>query len=193
MALRLFWITLIILSQSLSGQSTVGRELAHLRQDMQQLQTEINRLKQEIAELRRENSLLRERAGQSTAVTMDQFTREVAALRAEALAADARQEQSTLQKVGQQLESLAQQTQSALQALAKSIEGAPTVQPTIQFSDDFPKSGVAYTIQPGDTLSKIAERFNSSVKDIQNANRITNPALIQAGQSIFVPQGNEEE
>ena len=32
-----------------------------------------------------------------------------------------------------------------------------------------------YVVQPGDTLSKIAVRFNISVEDLTAANEITNP------------------
>ena len=55
------------------------------------------------------------------------------------------------------------------------------------FSDDFPKEGVSYTVQRGDTLSSIASRFGVPVKDITNANRIADPTRLQAGQTLFVP------
>ncbi len=49
---------------------------------------------------------------------------------------------------------------------------------------------MTYTVQPGDTLYKIAQRFNSSVSAIISANpQITNPNLIVPGQTIIVPTG----
>lgn len=44
-----------------------------------------------------------------------------------------------------------------------------------------------YTIQSGDTLTSIARRFGTSVQAIAQANGITNPDRIRAGQAIQVP------
>ncbi|MEW5728188.1 MAG: LysM domain-containing protein [Pseudomonadota bacterium] len=43
------------------------------------------------------------------------------------------------------------------------------------------------TIQPGDTLSKIAARHGVSVEDLAKANGITDPNRIRAGQSLTIP------
>ncbi len=45
----------------------------------------------------------------------------------------------------------------------------------------------SYTVQPGDTLSAIARRFNSSVAAIAQANNIVNPNLIYVGQQLIIP------
>lgn len=51
---------------------------------------------------------------------------------------------------------------------------------------------MTYVVQPGDTLDKIAQKFNSSVDAILSANpQITNPNLIFPGQTIIVPTGAE--
>ena len=44
-----------------------------------------------------------------------------------------------------------------------------------------------YIVQPGDTLSEIAERFGTSVEAIAQANGIDNPHLIFPGQSLRIP------
>ncbi len=44
-----------------------------------------------------------------------------------------------------------------------------------------------YTVEPGDTLSAIARRFNTTVQDIVNANNIPNPNLIRVGQVLEIP------
>ena len=60
------------------------------------------------------------------------------------------------------------------------------------FSDSYPKSGISYEVQSGDTLSQIAEKFRSSVKYIQDANRIINPAKdLRVGDIIFIPLKDE--
>ena len=42
-------------------------------------------------------------------------------------------------------------------------------------------------IQPGDTLSQIAEEYNTSYQYLAKINNINNPNLIYAGQSLIVP------
>jgi LysM repeat protein len=44
-----------------------------------------------------------------------------------------------------------------------------------------------YTIQVGDTLSSIAQRFNISIADLIAANNLSNPSLIHAGQVLTIP------
>ncbi len=44
-----------------------------------------------------------------------------------------------------------------------------------------------YTVQPGDTLSRIAFRTGASVADIMDANGLPNPNLIYVGQTLSIP------
>lgn len=44
-----------------------------------------------------------------------------------------------------------------------------------------------YEIQPGDSLSDIAQRFEVRLEDLIALNGITNPDLIQAGQKLQIP------
>lgn len=46
-----------------------------------------------------------------------------------------------------------------------------------------------YIAQPGDTLYKIAQKFNTTVESILAANKIANPTLIYPGQLLEIPQG----
>ena len=48
-------------------------------------------------------------------------------------------------------------------------------------------SGPVYVVQPGDTLSSIAARFNVSLTDLMGANSISNPNLLSAGQELVIP------
>jgi LysM repeat protein len=42
-------------------------------------------------------------------------------------------------------------------------------------------------VQPGDSLSVIAERFDVRIEDLIALNGITNPDQIQAGQKLQIP------
>ena len=48
-------------------------------------------------------------------------------------------------------------------------------------------SGPVYIVQPGDTLSLIASRFNVSLNDLVNANPSLDPNVLSQGQQIVIP------
>lgn len=50
---------------------------------------------------------------------------------------------------------------------------------------------IIYTIQPGDTLLKIAIQFNSSTESIQEINGIADPRFLQIGQILIIPPAEE--
>ena len=47
---------------------------------------------------------------------------------------------------------------------------------------------ITYTIQPGDTLSEIAERFGTTVASLSALNGISDPNLIYAGNTLLISQ-----
>lgn len=51
-------------------------------------------------------------------------------------------------------------------------------------------SGTTYTVQPGDTLFAIAQRFGITVQDIVSANSMTNPNNLSVGQELIIPAGS---
>lgn len=48
-------------------------------------------------------------------------------------------------------------------------------------------SSTNYTIIAGDTLTTVAERYNSGICDIATANNISNPNLVVPGQNLIIP------
>jgi LysM repeat protein len=46
---------------------------------------------------------------------------------------------------------------------------------------------IEYAVNPGDTIGKIAEKFNSIAETIMTNNKITDPNLIYAGQLLKIP------
>jgi LysM repeat protein len=41
----------------------------------------------------------------------------------------------------------------------------------------------------GDTLSAIAQRYSTSVKHLQNANKMTNKSILLVGKTLIIPAG----
>lgn len=44
-----------------------------------------------------------------------------------------------------------------------------------------------YTVQPGDTLSDLADRFGTTVDELAAANGLTDPNALQPGQTLIIP------
>lgn len=61
----------------------------------------------------------------------------------------------------------------------------PSPTPTVD-NQAFPES-VVYTVQPGDTVSRLAQRFESSTQAIISRNRLNSNGLIFVGQSLVIP------
>ena len=47
---------------------------------------------------------------------------------------------------------------------------------------------IKYTVVKGDTLSKLAKRFGTTVNTLVKINHIKNPNLIIVGQVLLIPQ-----
>ena len=50
-----------------------------------------------------------------------------------------------------------------------------------------PPAGEPYVVQPGDTLSDLAVRFDVTVAAIVDANRLANPRAIVSGHTLLIP------
>lgn len=48
-------------------------------------------------------------------------------------------------------------------------------------------AGIRYTVQPGDTLYSIAQRFGVTVDTIAQANELSDPDYIFVGQVLVIP------
>jgi LysM repeat protein len=161
-------------------------DVANLRQDLMLLAQRVGELAMTVEQLSRENSALQAKAGQNFA-TVEQLNRAVADINRTIQSALTEQKRDVLSQVAGQIEKLGRQTNAALDALAKNQATRPAVQTT--FSDDFPKEGINYTVQSGDTLSGIAKKTGGKLADIRNANKITDDTKIRVGQTLFIPQG----
>lgn len=70
--------------------------------------------------------------------------------------------------------------------------GAVTVATTVPETSGNPPtgSGTTYTVEAGDTLFAIAQRFGVTVQDIVNANSMSNPNNLSVGQELIIPAGS---
>ncbi len=161
-------------------------ELANLREDLRLLSQRVGEMSLTIEQLNRDNSALQTKTSQSF-VTLEQLNKAVAEINRTMQNALAEQKRETLNQVSGQMERLAKQTQAAIDAVAKNEATRPVVRTS--FSEDFPKEGINYTVQSGDTLSGIAKKTGAKLQDIRNANKISDDARIRVGQTLFIPQG----
>ena len=167
--------------------------VANLTQDLRLLTQEVKTMRLEIEELRRENTRLQARvaAASSNRDTQAQIARissEVERLRGEYRSADEAQKQQIVSQISRQMTAFAKETQTAIDAIATAAASQPQIETPVSFSSDYPQSGITYTVRSGDTLSKIARDHGSTIKHIQNANKIVNPARdLKVGDTIFIP------
>ncbi len=67
----------------------------------------------------------------------------------------------------------------------------PTPTPTPAATPTPTPAPQTYTVQPGDTLLAIAERFGITLDDLQAKNELVDPNSIFAGQKLELPQPGE--
>jgi LysM repeat protein len=66
--------------------------------------------------------------------------------------------------------------------LTHTPEPTPTATPCVP-----PAGWVAYTVQPGETLYGIAQRYGMTAEELQQANCLPSADVIQPGQNLYVP------
>ncbi|MGC6423677.1 MAG: LysM peptidoglycan-binding domain-containing protein [Lentimonas sp.] len=164
-----------------------------MNQDLKLLSQEVKSLRLEVEQARRENAQLKAQmaaaaSNRDTDAKITNLSSAIETLRREYRQADEAQKRAIIAEVNRQINALAKQTEGALNSVANAVESQPSTPLNVTFSDDYPKTGKPYTVRSGDTLSGIAREHGSTVKHIQNANKIVNPARdLQVGQTIFIP------
>ncbi len=87
-------------------------------------------------------------------------------------------------------------TRSIAPSVAPSVPPAPSAAPVTSsapsaapVSSAAPASrpGQKYVVQPGDTLSGIAEQFGVTMQQLIDANSLQNPDLLLPGQELIIP------
>lgn len=175
------------------AQSTSVRgQIAELSQRFNELEQNYNLLQLQISNLTAENNRLKQELAALKASSSSEVE-EVLNAKIEA------HRKSTENYVKTQFERIMSILPGERSSPATTSEGttppapAQITQPTttqraqMTFSNDFPKNGEIYVVKSGDTLSKIAAQFGSTVRHIQNANKIEDPNTVRVGQKLFVP------
>jgi LysM repeat protein len=178
-----------VLAATAFAQNSPQIEIANLREDVRGLTQRVGELTLRLEQLERENAELRQRsnaAGKSYA-SVPQLSEAVGDWARDVRATVAASKNETLQHVSAQLEKLGKQTNAALESLAKTQPPKPAAQTA--FAENYPKEGVSYTVQKGDSLAGIAKKTGAKQQDIVNANKISDPSRIVVGQTLFIPGG----
>ena len=164
-------------------------EIANLREDVRGLTQRVCELTLKLEQLERENADLRQRAGAAdkSNATLAQVNEAVNEANRALRSAIATAKNETLQQVAMQIKELAKQTNAALDSVAKAQATRPAVQ--TNFSEEYPKDGINYTVQKGDTLAVVAKKTGAKQQDIVNANKLSDPSRITVGQTLFIPGG----
>ncbi len=185
--------SVFLLISPVVAQDNIRVTVANLGQDVNLLGQSLKTMRLEIEELRRENARIRAQVAAAssksdTNAQISNLSLAIETLRREYGSADAQQKQQILAELNRQISALAKESQAAINSIAKVAYNQPQVTTPVHFSDDFPKTGKTYVVRSGDTLSKIARDHGSTIKHIQNANKIVNPSKdLQVGETIFIP------
>ena len=83
------------------------------------------------------------------------------------------------------------QTETATATPGTTETPTPSPTPTPAATPTPTPAPQTYTVQPGDTLLAIAERFGITVEDLQARNQLDDPNSIFAGQKLQLPQPGE--
>jgi nucleoid-associated protein YgaU len=168
-------------------QSASSLDVANLREDLHGLSDKINDLTLKVEQLESENAQLKKSlSGPSqNYVTQNQLNDVISELKLAIQASSQSTKDEIINKATAQLETAAikkvviSPDASSSQSSKSNTGGS--------FSSDFPKEGISYIVQKGDTLALIAKKTSAKTRDIINANKISDPSRIYVGQTLFIP------
>ena len=157
----------------------LSQDIALMDRQVRGLKLDIEILKENQAETNKQSSI------RALEIKLNQMSNDLNALKTAISAQEKRIKQAVLDEVAKQMNVYVSNINSQL-GLKNNSEKKSEVKEV--FTDNYPKSGVSYEVQSGDTLSQIAVQFGSKVEYIQNANQINDPARdLRVGDIIFIP------
>jgi LysM repeat protein len=183
--------TAVLAQPTAADYAGLAEQVRALNEQAGQLALRVEQLERDNTRLRDQNTALTRRLDDTAraTVTPAQLAAAVSELRTLVSSGD----QATRDQVNAQIKKLADQTNAALDAIAKGSTprqpDSPIATTPPVFSDNYPKDGIAYTVQSGDNIAKIAQKTGAKQADIINANKLANPSKLNAGQKLFIPGG----
>ena len=168
--------------------------LANLKQDLELINREVTGLRSEVELLRRENAQLR--------VALDQVARSpkpndqnglLLELQNRLQVLELSQKQSTRaqvrmqEEVNQKFQQIIEQMNSGFEKVSSQKKSSSSSQ-TPAFSSNYPKNGFVHKVEKGETVSSVAQKYQSKVSWIIDANQIVDPTKVFVGRELFVPQ-----
>ena len=168
--------------------------LANLKQDLELINREVTGLRSEVELLRRENAQLR--------VALDQVARSpkpndqnglLLELQNRLQVLELSQKQSTRaqgrmqEEVNQKFQQIIEQMNSGFEKVSSQKKSSSSSL-TPAFSSNYPKNGFVHKVEKGETVSSIAQKYQSKVSWIIDANQIVDPTKVFVGRELFVPQ-----
>lgn len=168
--------------------------LANLKQDLELINREVTGLRSEVELLRRENAQLR--------VALDQVARSpkpndqnglLLELQNRLQVLELSQKQSTRaqgrmqEEVNQKFQQIIEQMNSGFEKVSSQKKSSSSSH-TPAFSSNYPKNGFVHKVEKGETVSSIAQKYQSKVSWIIDANQIVDPTKVFVGRELFVPQ-----
>lgn len=183
---------LAVRGQGLWGQTEIKVLLANLKQDLELVNHEVSGLRSEVEMLRRENAQLRSSVDQVTrANKLGQQDEHVVELqnRLQALQVAFRQSENSRSEIqgeiNKKFQQIIEQMNRGFELVSKT---SPPVSQSVTFSSDYPKNGFVHKVEKGETVSSIAQKYQSKVSWIIDANEIAEPNKVFVGRELFVPQ-----
>jgi LysM repeat protein len=168
--------------------------MANLKQDLELINREVTGLRSEVELLRRENAQLRvaleqvsrsPQSNQETGLVLELQNRmQVLEL---ALKQSERARESMQDGVNQKFQQMIEQMNLGFEQVTSQNKQKSAPQPP-SFSSDYPKNGFVHKVEKGETVSSIAQKYQSKVSWIIDANQIADPTKVFVGRELFVPQ-----
>ena len=168
--------------------------MANLKQDLELINREVTGLRSEVELLRRENAQLRvaleqvsrsPQSNQETGLVLELQNRmqvlELAVKQSE------RARESMQDGVNQKFKQMIEQMNLGFEQVTNQNK-QKSVPPPPSFSTDYPKNRFVHKVEKGETVSSIAQKYQSKVSWIIDANQIADPTKVFVGRELFVPQ-----